>query len=260
LEYYEDVVGNISDEETPETKEDKLKLNSYEDLKKVYINYIAGFVEEMSKNVKIRLILKQLQGCKAMKLGEMKDAFVSMLQGHYTEMTILSKAEEQVSLDTNRNMTFLYTSKGEGHKLEPLKDLKTENNREDITAFVCGHAFQSFELLGTNVCPTCAELEISRVTALVLASSKRGLSGLKLRGSPSKSVTGATAKLDKAKAIAEKRKNSEKRTSVWAKPEHRKKCIAQFDRFEEWKDIDMFGWYESNHETKTKKKDSFFLQ
>jgi len=46
-----------------------------------------------------------------MKLGELKDAFASMLHGHYTEMTILSKAEEQVSLDTNKNMTYLYTTK-----------------------------------------------------------------------------------------------------------------------------------------------------
>ena len=115
LEYYEDVVTNLeTDEEESsdkKSKEDQLKLNCYEDLKKLYINYIAGFVEEMSKNVKIRLILKQLQSCKSMKLGELKDAFASMLHGHYTEMTILSKAEEQVSLDTNKNMTYLYSTK-----------------------------------------------------------------------------------------------------------------------------------------------------
>jgi len=62
LEYYEEVVSNLTPDEEEEpaekTKEDKLKLNCYEELKKLYINYIAGFVEEMSKNVKIRLILK----------------------------------------------------------------------------------------------------------------------------------------------------------------------------------------------------------
>ena len=40
---------------------------------------------------------------------------------------------------------------------------------------------------------------------------------------------------------ADGRKASEKRVNPWSLPENRKKCIVQLDRFEEWKDIDMFG-------------------
>jgi len=66
-----------------------------------------------------------------------------------------------------------------------MRSLNSQTNREDVVAFICGHAFPKFELVSGNTCPICMESELSKVTALVLNSSKRGLSALKhSRSSP----------------------------------------------------------------------------
>ena len=60
MEYYEELVEEIANNKETEGDEKRMELKEacYKELRHVCINYIASFVEEMSKNVKIRRILQ----------------------------------------------------------------------------------------------------------------------------------------------------------------------------------------------------------
>jgi len=242
LMYYEDLIEEKANGKKEEDeKKAQLKEDCYKEFKHTYINYIASFVEEMSKNVKIRRILQKLQSCKAIELSELKDAFVAMLKGHYCEMTILTKAEGLVSEDTNRKMKFLYTTRGSGVQVDLTKVHK--DDYEDIVTYCCGHTFPKRDQEGIT-CHLCVESEATKVDALIHELSTKGLRALKNRVSPSK----VQAKTKDKKKEVPKKDEKKKKLKATQTAEFKNKCLSKLEQFDEWRKWDPFNLYGRNEE------------